>query len=91
MRAFPKPLSAKEEKECITKCRAGDKSAREELIKRNLRLVAYIAKKYNTQQQRKRRKTRREKRLFIEPAITVFGCFSRFFIYSLHLLQQNYG
>lgn len=48
MRAFPKPLSAKEEKECIAKCRAGDRNAREELIERNLRLVAYIAKKYNT-------------------------------------------
>ena len=48
MRAFPKPLSAKEERECILRCREGDKEARECLIERNLRLVAYIAKKYNT-------------------------------------------
>lgn len=48
MRAFPKPLSAKEEKECLARCLAGDKKAREELIERNLRLVAYIAKKYNS-------------------------------------------
>ena len=47
MQSFPKPLSAKEEKECIEKCRAGDFRARNCLIERNLRLVAYIAKKYN--------------------------------------------
>ncbi len=47
MQSFPKPLSAKEEKECIAKCRAGDSSARNCLIEKNLRLVAYIAKKYN--------------------------------------------
>ena len=46
MQSFPRPLSAKEEKECIARCRAGDKEARECLIERNLRLVAYIAKKY---------------------------------------------
>ena len=47
MQSFPKPLSAKEEKECIVKCRSGDREARDCLIERNLRLVAYIAKKYN--------------------------------------------
>lgn len=47
MQSFPKPLSAKEEKECIAKCRAGDRSARNCLIEKNLRLVAYIARKYN--------------------------------------------
>lgn len=47
MQSFPKPLSAKEEKECIVKCRSGDRKARDCLIERNLRLVAYIAKKYN--------------------------------------------
>ncbi len=47
MQSFPKPLSAKEEKECIAKCQAGDKEARDRLIEKNLRLVAYIAKKYN--------------------------------------------
>lgn len=47
MQTFPKPLSAKEEKECIKKCRAGDLEARNCLIEKNLRLVAYIARKYN--------------------------------------------
>ena len=47
MQSFPKPLSAKEEKECIVKCRSGDREARDCLIERNLRLVAFIAKKYN--------------------------------------------
>ena len=47
MQSFPKPLSAKEEKECIARCRAGDLEARNCLIEKNLRLVAYIAKKYN--------------------------------------------
>lgn len=48
MQCFPKPLSAKEEKECIAGFLAGDREARECLIERNLRLVAYIAKKYHT-------------------------------------------
>lgn len=47
MQSFPKPLSAKEEKECVARCRSGDLEARNCLIERNLRLVAYIAKKYN--------------------------------------------
>ena len=47
MQSFPKPLSAKEEKECIARCRQGDQKARQCLIEKNLRLVAYIAKKYN--------------------------------------------
>ena len=47
MQSFPKPLSAKEEKECIARCRQGDQKARQCLIEKKLRLVAYIAKKYN--------------------------------------------
>lgn len=47
MQSFPEPLSAKEERECITRCKAGDSEARDCLIIRNLRLVAYIARKYN--------------------------------------------
>ena len=43
---FSKPLSAKEEKELFIKLRNGDKSAEEKLVKHNLRLVAYIVKKY---------------------------------------------
>ena len=46
MQSFPQPPSAKEEKEYLRRCRAGDKEARNALIERNLRLVAYIAKKY---------------------------------------------
>lgn len=48
MQSFKEPLSAEEEKECIARYQAGDKEARDILIERNLRLVAYIAKKYNT-------------------------------------------
>lgn len=42
---FPKPLSKKEETECIRKVAEGDENAREKLIEHNLRLVAYIVKK----------------------------------------------
>lgn len=42
---FPKPLSKKEEAECIQKMAEGDEKAREKLIAHNLRLVAYIVKK----------------------------------------------
>ena len=48
MQSFPKPLSTTEEKECIKRCQAGDLEARNLLIEKNLRLVAYIARKYNT-------------------------------------------
>ncbi len=45
--SFPHPLSPEKEKEYIDKYRAtGDLTARDTLIKYNLRLVAYIAKKY---------------------------------------------
>lgn len=44
---FPKPLSSKEEQECIENYRNfGDLSCKEKLIKHNLRLVAHIVKKY---------------------------------------------
>ncbi len=43
---FPKPLNAKEERECFERMEKGDDKAREELISRNLRLVAHIVKKY---------------------------------------------
>ena len=46
MQSFPQPPSAKEEREYLKRCRAGDKDAGNALIERNLRLVAYIAKKY---------------------------------------------
>jgi len=44
--SFPKPLSAKEERECLQAVRAGDKEAREKLIVHNLRLVAHIVKRH---------------------------------------------
>lgn len=44
--SFPKPLSAKEEREALERFQAGDLSARDELIEHNLRLVAHIIKKY---------------------------------------------
>ena len=47
--SFPKPLSAKEEREYIEAYAAGDLEARNVLIERNLRLVAHIIKKYYTQ------------------------------------------
>ena len=47
--SFPKPLSAKEERECVERMIAGDIEARNVLIEHNLRLVAHIVKKYYTQ------------------------------------------
>ncbi len=44
--SFPAPLSVKEERELFLKMRDGDLNARNELIMRNLRLVAHIIKKY---------------------------------------------
>ena len=46
LNSFPKPLSKKEEEALIIKLKAGDEEARNTLIERNLRLVAYVAKKY---------------------------------------------
>lgn len=48
MKSFPIPLSTKEEQLYIRLCKDGDREAREILIERNLRLVAHIVKKYNT-------------------------------------------
>ncbi len=44
--SFPKPLSAKEEREALARFQAGDLTARDTLIEHNLRLVAHIIKKY---------------------------------------------
>ena len=43
---FPKPLSPEEEKKYLALARAGDKEAKEVLIKHNMRLVAHVVKKY---------------------------------------------
>ena len=47
--SFPRPLTAKEEIETFAALRAGDSTAREKLIRYNLRLVAHITKKYYAQ------------------------------------------
>ena len=47
--SFPKPLSAREEREYLTRCADGDMDARNKLVEHNLRLVAHIVKKYYTQ------------------------------------------
>ena len=44
--SFPMPLTEEDESSCLEKLGSGDMSARETLIKHNLRLVAHIAKKY---------------------------------------------
>lgn len=44
--SFPKPLSAKQEKELLLRLKQGDPIARSKLIEHNLRLVAHIIKKY---------------------------------------------
>lgn len=46
LNSFPKALTKKEEDELLIRLKAGDKSARDELIEKNLRLVAYVTKKY---------------------------------------------
>lgn len=47
MKIFDKPLSAKEEKEMLERVRQGDMEARNILIEKNMRLVAYMTKKYS--------------------------------------------
>ena len=44
--SFPRPLTPKEERECLEKLRNGDLEARDRLIRHNLRLVAHVVKKY---------------------------------------------
>lgn len=44
--SFPKPLEPEEEKKYLALARAGDKNAKDVLVKHNMRLVAHIVKKY---------------------------------------------
>lgn len=44
--SFPRPLTAKEERECLKQIALGDEDAKARLIEHNLRLVAHIIKKY---------------------------------------------
>jgi RNA polymerase sporulation-specific sigma factor len=46
--AFPKPLNAQEEAKCLARFASGDALARNQLIEHNLRLVAHVAKKFET-------------------------------------------
>lgn len=48
MKAFPKPLTAEEEKYYLSRLQEGDEKARQILIEYNLRLVAHIVKKYQS-------------------------------------------
>ncbi len=43
--SFPKPLTAKEERQALQNMKAGDREARQRLIEHNLRLVAHIIRK----------------------------------------------
>ena len=47
--SFPRPLSEKEERECLERWLDGDIEARNKLVEHNMRLVAHIVKKYYTQ------------------------------------------
>jgi len=49
--SFPRPLTAKEEREYLERFANGDISARNILIEHNLRLVAHVIKKYYTSTQ----------------------------------------
>lgn len=46
MKVFEKPLTEAQEKEYLTRLRNGDKEAEEILIRKNMRLVAHMVKKY---------------------------------------------
>ena len=46
MKTFLTPLSPGQESECLKKMKKGDLDARNELILRNMRLVAHVARKY---------------------------------------------
>lgn len=48
MKTFLSPLTMEQESECVKKMKNGDLEARNELIERNMRLVAHVAKKYQS-------------------------------------------
>ncbi|MCM1467688.1 MAG: RNA polymerase sporulation sigma factor SigK [Alistipes sp.] len=48
MKIFEKPLTASEEKEYLQRLRQGDMAAQEILIRKNMRLVAHMVKKYTS-------------------------------------------
>lgn len=50
MNTFLYPLTLEQESECLQKMKNGDLEARNELILRNMRLVAHVAKKYQSRE-----------------------------------------
>ena len=48
MKTFLSPLTMEQESECLKKMKNGALEARNELIERNMRLVAHVAKKYQS-------------------------------------------
>ncbi len=46
MKSYKKPLSAREERDCLKRLEEGDLEARDKLIEHNMRLVAHVVKKY---------------------------------------------
>jgi len=46
--SFPQPLTKERERECFARWQEGDKEAYHELIEHNLRLVAHVAKKFDS-------------------------------------------
>lgn len=48
MKTFLSPLTMEQESECLKKMKNGDLEARNELIEHNMRLVAHVAKKYQS-------------------------------------------
>ncbi len=50
MKTFLSPLTMEQESECLKKMKNGDLEAKNELIERNMRLVAHVAKKYQSQE-----------------------------------------
>ncbi len=51
MKAFLSPLSKEEEKECLSRLKQGDEKAKDELVLHNMRLVAHVAKKYQSSEE----------------------------------------
>ena len=50
VKTFLYPLTAKQELDCLNKMKNGDLEARNELVLRNMRLVAHVAKKYQSRE-----------------------------------------
>lgn len=46
--SFPQPLDKEQERECFERWLKGDRAAYQELIEHNLRLVAHVAKKFDS-------------------------------------------